>query len=137
MKFYLAASYSRGVEMQEYAKQLEALGHIVTSRWINGNHEVGDHATSSVANAVRHRFATEDIQDLEAADVVINFTGGDGRKRGGRHVELGYALAKQKECVLIGERENVFHYLPMPQYDDWAHFYEDVSHYSEDWTWQD
>src|SRR5213076_749243 len=39
-KIYLAARYSRHVEMQGYAKQLRAAGYEITSRWINGSHQV-------------------------------------------------------------------------------------------------
>ena len=32
--------------------------------------------------------------------------------RGGRHVEFGLAIAWGKPVYLVGERENVFHWLP-------------------------
>ena len=40
MKVYLAARYGRHPEMRKVRGDLEALGHSVTSRWINGTHEM-------------------------------------------------------------------------------------------------
>jgi nucleoside 2-deoxyribosyltransferase len=56
---------------------------------------------------------------------VISFTfpRGTPSTGGGRHVEFGYALAKGKRVVVIGERENVFHHHPSVKLhasvDDW------------------
>jgi hypothetical protein len=33
--------------------------------------------------------------------------------RAGRHVEFGYALAREKRMIVVGDvKENIFHYLP-------------------------
>ncbi len=80
----------------------------VTARWISGAHETD-------AGVPDLKAALEDIQDVEAADIVVSFTEtGDvpGRSRGGRHVEFGYALAKGKRLIVVGTRENVFHHVP-------------------------
>jgi nucleoside 2-deoxyribosyltransferase len=114
MRVYLAARYSRYPEMQDYAKQLSILGTTVTSRWINGDHDINIDGTTP--GEPRLRFAQEDWEDLLIADVVISFTEepgkAGGRNRGGRHVEFGAALALGKRCIVVGHRENVFHELP-------------------------
>ena len=104
---YLAARYSRLCELQGYQSDLEILGHLVTSRWINGSHE-GSLETGSA------KFAQEDRDDLIAADWVISFAEPPRtfNSRGGRHVEFGMALALGKRVIVVGYRENVFHYLP-------------------------
>ena len=116
MKIYLAATYSRHPEMREVRSTLESLGHIVTGRWINGNHEV----TNKSYDRQGEIFAIEDYEDLVASELVISFTeeprSTSGRGRGGRHVEFGIALALNKSLVVIGHRENVFHYLPQVQF---------------------
>lgn len=115
MRFYLAARYSRFPEMQQYAKELEALGHTVTSRWIRGDHDIRAHGQSE-ADWWMPCWAEEDWEDLHAAECCISFTEPPkdvpGRSRGGRHVEFGAALALGKGLVVIGYRENVFHWLP-------------------------
>lgn len=110
MKIYLCARYSRREEMRGYADLLQAAGHVVTSRWINGSHDLSDAAT----DLDRSKLAREDYSDLSSADCVISFTehpGAPGRQRGGRHVEFGLALEQRKLLVIVGPRENVFHYL--------------------------
>lgn len=42
MKVYLAARYSRRVELCEYREQIRAAGHEVTSRWLDGDHQIDD-----------------------------------------------------------------------------------------------
>jgi hypothetical protein len=48
-----------------------------------------------------------------AADAVIIFTEIPNATpaTGGRHVEFGLALAQGKRVIVVGPRENVFHYL--------------------------
>ncbi|HEY5870360.1 MAG TPA: hypothetical protein VI542_33135 [Candidatus Tectomicrobia bacterium] len=114
-RIYLASRYSRYPELQQYAKELEALGHTVTSRWIRGDHEIRTDGQAET-DAWQVVWAQEDLQDLQAAECVISFTEPPqdvpGRSRGGRHVETGVALALNKMLVIIGYRENVFHWLP-------------------------
>jgi len=99
MKIYLASRYSRFREMQGYRDELESAGHVVTSRWINGDHQIDDQGLSVQAKeAERIRFASEAPRSSSS--------------RGGRHVEHGMALALGKRVMVVGHRENVFHCLP-------------------------
>lgn len=122
MKFYLAARYSRREELCGYREQLQAMGHTVTSRWLNGDHQISDTGLN-VGNdpeadqftiAERERFAAEDLQDVLAADVLVAFTEPprSTASRGGRHVEFGVAIGQPMPVAVIGPRENVFHCLP-------------------------
>jgi nucleoside 2-deoxyribosyltransferase len=96
--------------MQEWAARLNLLGYHVCSRWIRGDHEI----TGVNDDSEQRRFAEENFADILMADIVICrsdplfFRSG----RGGRHVEFGIALATKKRIILIGERENVFHWIP-------------------------
>lgn len=118
MRVYLAAKYSRHPEMRSvrdqivksYRKYGEEL--IVTSRWIEGGHDITDDCDR---DAQRQRFASEDYEDLVSSDVVLWFSEPEkieGHNRGGRHVEFGIALALEIPIFVIGRKENVFHYLP-------------------------
>jgi len=101
-------------------------GHEVTSRWIDGNHQIDDNGLSAEAKHVeRIRFATEDWEDLLAADWLIAFTElpRSHPSRGGRHVELGAALALAKRIIIVGPAENVFCCLPqIERVDTWFEF---------------
>jgi nucleoside 2-deoxyribosyltransferase len=103
---YLAARFSRRHEMQGIRGDIlrNQVG-LVTSRWI-------DNCTDDEADALK--CAKIDIEDLDAADVVIAFADEprSNRSRGGHHVEFGYGLAQGKRIILIAHRENVFNYLP-------------------------
>lgn len=108
---YLAARYSRREELCGYRSDLEALGFTVTSRWLNGNHQVDEQGLSTEAGrAERERFAREDYEDVRAADLVIAFTEQPRQtnSRGGRHVELGIAIGLGTPILIVGPRENVF-----------------------------
>lgn len=119
---YLAARYDHLSLMQQYKHRLEQGGFVVTSRWVNGKHEAQEgwkYANSALC-------ALEDYEDIHTCDWVVSFTEQPTAKstRGGRHVELGIALALNKRCIVIGPRENVFHYLPqIVRYETWEDFY--------------
>lgn len=109
MKVYLAASYAHHPIMAEFASKLQELDIEVTSRWIYGYHEMVDDSDAEAFNAW---CATEDLEDVIACNVFVHFNIPGSLGRGGRHIELGFALALGKKIVLVGARENVFHYLP-------------------------
>ena len=131
-RIYLAARYSRRVELCAYREQLEAMGHTVTSRWLNGRHQIGEDGrpigdegealvehdgsggSESRSIRMRQRLLREDLEDVSRAQIVISFTEPprSAASRGGRHVEFGFALAQCKVQVVVGYRENLFHYEP-------------------------
>lgn len=124
MKIYLAGRFSRLPELVEHADELEANGITCTSRWLRGGHEWTGTADEEIPVERLAQFAQEDLDDLNAADAVICFTESPrtGPARGGRHVEMGCALARGKPIITVGHRENVFYCLPHIFFvDDWPH----------------
>jgi hypothetical protein len=122
LKIYLAARYSRHLELQTYAQELESLGHEITSRWIRGNHEISGISRENISHKDNERLAREDYYDLLIAEQVICFTEPpeSSYSRGGRHVEYGIAMALNKQIIIIGHRENVFYFLPeIKFYQEW------------------
>lgn len=136
MKIYIAGSYSRRLEFCEYRAQLQAMGHAVTSRWLDGQHQIandgtpiGDNGEALVesgdedGSALRQKFALDDLDDLLDADCIINFTEPprSSVNRGGRHVEFGVALGiGVPHVIVVGYRENLFHWLAdVDFYADW------------------
>lgn len=124
MKIYLAARYDRLAEMNRHANQLRLHGFEVTSRWLNGSHQIHPGATTDLQSGgftnevegvplLARPFAEDDIEDICASDAVIFFSEppDSHSKRGGRHVEFGFALARGKQIMVVGPRENVFHCL--------------------------
>lgn len=108
MRIYLAGRYGRRLELRAYAERLRALGHEITSRWLDGEHEAFD-ATPTREQMIEWSY--DDISDICDADVLIAFTEPPTSEysRGGRHVEFGYALAKGMFLARVGPVENIFY----------------------------
>jgi hypothetical protein len=128
MRIYLAARYSRVSEMQQYAIQLAAIGHEVTSRWIQRSHQMlTEMSLDNPHYGLEARFAQEDLEDLKKADCILCFSEAprSTNSRGGRHVEFGAAMAWNMRLIIIGPRENVFHHIPSIEvYDNWDELWQ-------------
>lgn len=123
MKIYLAARYSRLPTINQWAADLQALGHEITSRWsLNESHLLPGELSKQAADAERQRFALEDMEDIRACDMCVSLMEEPrNNSRGGRHVEFGVALALRKRLVIVGPRETVFHHLPeVYHFEQWA-----------------
>jgi nucleoside 2-deoxyribosyltransferase len=116
-RLYLAARFTDRPQMETAANRLKSLGYEITARWVYGGED----------GLTREHIAIMDIEDVDACDTLVSFTQpyGSVNKGGGRHVEFGYAMARRKRLVVIGERENVFHHHPdveiYPTFDAWLH----------------
>ena len=111
-KVYLAADFSRKDEMRDIADSLTTLGMDVVASWVYVPEKQDEGCPTLSAYAVK------DLDDVDKCDVLVCFTYQRGvymPTGGGRHVEVGYALAKGKKVVIIGPRENVFHHHPSVQ----------------------
>lgn len=113
MRVYIAARYSRRVEMKAIAKVLEHNGMAVTSRWLD---EMIPESSQlhDVSPAFCKETALSDLEDIHKADTMVFFSEDPtvGTPRGGRHFEMGYASGIGKRLIVIGGPENIFHYLP-------------------------
>lgn len=101
------------------------MGHVVTSQWIFQSEPVGmgpDQmiTRAGIEKATRH--ALMDLEDISMSQMVAICTEVPSTT-GGYHVELGYALAKDKLIMVIGPRMNVFFAIPrVGRCLDWEHF---------------
>lgn len=146
VEVYLAARYSRRLELCEYRSQLEDRGFSIPAKWLQGSHQIttdgralGDageslvEATGESDAELRRKFAQDDYDDVASADMLVAFTEAEntpGRSRGGRHVELGIALALGKTVVVVGPHENIFTWLPqVNHFDTWEQFLEALDDY--------
>lgn len=124
IKYYLAAAFSRRIEMRERAGELllNVSNSDVTSRWFHDGKWEQDFPPDMLNSRPEDcvDIAESDLDDIQRSDVLILFTGAG---RGGRHVEFGYALALGKRLVVIGAREILFHALPNVEvYQTWEEF---------------
>jgi nucleoside 2-deoxyribosyltransferase len=115
MKVYLAGPYQWKDRIRVYAEEARAAGIEITSTWLEETHKptIEVHEVPADENA---QYAKNDLRDIDEASVLILFAvpaTDSPIPRAGRHVEFGYALAKGKAILVVGnERENIFHYLP-------------------------
>ena len=117
MRIYLAARNYRLDELRQYADDLQMMGHQVTSRWLQGQHQ----APGPLDHPEWSSIAQEDVDDLAAADAVISITEPARGGGGGRHVEFGLGLAWGKRMLLVGVTEHLFHTLPSVEaYPTWS-----------------
>ena len=112
-KAYIAASFKRRDEILIAEKVLSPFFDIV-STWTK---EVEVGYFDDVSN---QRKATQDMYDLDRADMLIHFSNGEGC---GNMTELGIAINKGLKIVVIGQRKSIFHWLPSIE------FYETLEEY--------
>lgn len=120
-RLYLAGAYCARDALRDVADHLDAAGHTVTARWLQATHAIHsgtEGAAVDQSDGYAQTHVDEDFADIDAADVLVLFTAGfiaadlgvQGNLRaGGRHIETGYALAKGKPVIVVGEVENIFH----------------------------
>jgi nucleoside 2-deoxyribosyltransferase len=113
MKVYLAAQYARRSEIKGYVSQLEAAGLTVTSTWTS-EHYTPTITLKDIQDKNKKELARRDRHELESADAILFFSEDPDKQpaRGGRHVEFGMAVAWGLKLVVVGGKENIFHYLP-------------------------
>lgn len=114
--FYMASAFVRQAESKAIVESLietakEADFELsCTSTWLTD-------ARSNLAYGKDKKYAIEDIGDVQRADFMVQLAGDtpDNTTRGGRHTELGVALAGKKICFILtlnGTAEQVFHNHP-------------------------
>ena len=119
LRIYIAARITRRHEAHALGRQLQALGHVITSRWMrpDADHLAPCGESEEAAYLDRQRFALDDVADLTHSDCVI-LLGEAPRNtsRGGRLVEFGIAVGFGCRLMVIGYRETVFQCLPQVEF---------------------
>lgn len=122
-RFYVSARFGRQEEARRVADQVAAAtGWECTASWLTVN--PGEDEAAHTDPTVMREAAWNDLSDIGRADVMfcltepvepVLFRDPTGEPlvpasaaRGGRHVEVGYAITRIP-VILIGPRENVFH----------------------------
>jgi len=112
-RFYIAARLKRVGEAKGLRVRLEDRGYQVTSSWLDRGYQPEETGFASVVLA--REAADTGLQEVRDCNALILLSEKHSSARtvggGGRHVEVGYALALSKTIAIIGERENVFHFV--------------------------
>ena len=121
-RVYLASRFARRNELAQLKNELNEAGATVTSTWLDSEGPLTERELTSTGRAAAA--AQRDLADIADADVFIAFTEprSSSQGRGGRHTELGVALALGKRVVIVGPREHIFHCLDSIEcFPSWAH----------------
>jgi len=116
---YLAASFNQQERMRAFRDVLQSFNGIaLTSRWIDvhGETSMQDREIRAEPDKAEY-YGQEDLDDIDRADIFIMFSDTSSTS-GGRHTELGYALAREKVIFIAGPRENVFQALSQVMHFD-------------------
>lgn len=106
MDIYLAATFSRQLEMRSYRDELEKEGHFVVSSWIDVENE-DFRPTDKESLTMAQGFALTDLNEVAQCDIFLMFTREDGKGQG-HHVEFGVAYQRHKQIWIVGPYENIF-----------------------------
>jgi hypothetical protein len=112
MRVYLADQYRNKEFVKQRRTELESTGDIeVCSRWLEEKYSAN--ATLKDLGNEQQIYANIDIADIGDCDVFVLFTVDPSipTLRGGRHFETGYAYGQGKPVLIVGPKENIFHYL--------------------------
>ena len=123
-KIYIAGWFGSQARLRKEKARFERRGDVVTSSWLQ--EKVADPTkitTTDLLPDSNQLLAAKDFWEIDESDVVI-IDSRDVSDRGGREVELGYALGHKIPVVLIGPRRNVFHYLIRDHYQTWDEFFK-------------
>lgn len=119
MIIYLASRFEHQQALLKIKPQVIALGHKVTSRWLED--ETNDNWRDRAST-----FAIKDFQDIDRSDLfILDMTRDIDGAKGGMFVELGYAIKGKKKVWIIGKRPNVFCYHKAVHYfETWEQVFE-------------
>ena len=121
---YLASSYDRIKELNEYKRDLSDIGFIITSRWLQRHYKLDINIQieeTGLNNDEAIHFAAEDLEDIYRSDIIILFSSicKTQYSKGGHNVELGIGLALNKHIYIVGPIENIFYNRVTNRFDTW------------------
>lgn len=114
---YIAASWRRP-DLKEIRDMVVEAGFVSTGGWLEpaiAKRPYEEHEGGILSEHAQHE-AKKDLLDIERSSAVLTFP---GPKQGvGHHHEYGYAIARRKPIVAVGEPWGVFHSLAEAWYPD-------------------
>lgn len=104
LTIYLAAPWVRKKDAAVVRQQLRDRGFNVTSRWI----DLPDDSAQDDEKYMTSQ-AVVDLEDVHNSDCVVVM---NWEKSEGKAVEQGLAIAWDMPLLIVGDRSNIFQYLP-------------------------
>lgn len=103
MNVYLAAPWELQADVRALHEALLEAGFGSIARWLDAD-----------SNTYTEEWANNCLEDIRRCDVLLIWNPAIWARvgTGGRHVEVGFALALEKPVIILGARTNIFHHLP-------------------------
>jgi len=123
-KVYLASWYASRPQMREIAKDFQDSGITITSSWLDEKYSPLMRTSDGTDEMLLER-ATEDMKDMDAADILVMNTPNeetynsvpiDILSRGGHHFEAGYfygLILNQERDIFDAQCEGYLNYNPV------------------------
>lgn len=119
---YIAAPFAARDFAREVSDKIQAAGHTVTSKWVFSEREINSGTIGTSEDStddVAQSHAVSDLSSVMVSDHVLHLTSAacaiyapevpqEWLHTGGRHVEMGFALANSVPVHILGEPENIF-----------------------------
>lgn len=105
MKVYVAGHDQ--AQSKEVARSIADRGHTIVSSWLY----LPFHRTDSYSIEERVRIAAQDADEVMDCDLLV-LCAGNEKVSGGKFVEVGIAIGRNKRISLLGRRENMLMYHP-------------------------
>lgn len=126
---YIAAPWSKRELVYAYNEEIEEIGRltgfgfIAAAQWPNEEDSpsyalggISDESAAALALAYTHQIMQCDMVVALSADGAL-------KPGGGRHWELGFAMAVGKAAAFVGKPEHLFHALPtLMKFRTWTDF---------------
>ena len=125
MKIYLASYFNTRARLLPIRDAIAVMGHRVVSTWLDEGPEPNEGKNVLPEEERYGLYALRDYQEIKDCDLLIADTF-DVTERGGREVELGYALGKMKQVWVVGPRRNVFHFT-VRHFETWENALKELS----------
>ncbi len=109
--------------MQGHRERIQSLDHAVQTRWLDSDESKPSPGSGQVAE-FSERWQEINFNDIDACEtMIVDLTTGLSHM-GGTYVELGYAIGRQKDIWLVGQRPNVYCFNPCIQFfANWEQVY--------------
>lgn len=108
MKVYIAAPWSARATVVTCLDELAAIGYEPACTWPSSELRAAGTEDSAIVAATA-------LEEVRSCDILVLLTRSaldtEHGTSGGRHVEVGIALARRRRVLVVGEPENAFHWL--------------------------
>jgi len=113
MNVYIAGKYEARARLIEWRGRIIALGHTVSSTWLDETANRED-----VSPEYEKAAALRDIEEICNADLFI-LDEWNVSNSGGREVEFGVAYLRGCDLWIVGPKRNIFHTLADRIFESW------------------